>query len=72
MKYALKLARNGSVFIVRVVWVGVVLAVELFLLLLNSSSKENDHNIDAEIPDPFDRMHPNWRYYWDQQKNDLD
>ena len=72
MKYGLKLARHGSVFLARVAWIGVMLAVDFFLTLINASSRRGDHSSEADIPDPFDRMHPNWRYYWDQQKSDLD
>ena len=72
MKYGLKLARHGSIFLARVAWIGVVLAVEFLLMLINASSRKEDHTSGEEIPDPFDRMHPNWRYYWDQQKSDLD
>ncbi|CAM5409592.1 hypothetical protein AFAE65S_02294 [Alcaligenes phenolicus] len=65
MKYALKLARHGSVFLGRVAWIGMMLAVDFFLLLMNSSSRENRNNMAApEVPDPLDRGHPNWEFYW--------
>lgn len=72
MKHALKLARHGSVFLARVMWIGLMLVFDFFLLLINSSTRRDDHNAETEIPDPFDQMHPNWRFYWDQQRSDLD
>lgn len=72
MKYAIKLAWHGSIFLARVVWIGATLAVGFFLLLMNSSSSQDEDYAGSEIPDPFDRMHPNWRFYWDQQKSDLE
>lgn len=65
MKYALKLARHGSIFFARLAWIGVMLAVDFFLLLINASSRENRSNMAApEVPDPLDRGHPNWEFYW--------
>ncbi len=65
MKYALKLARHGSIFLAKVAWIGVILAVDFFLLLINSSSRENRNNMAApEVPDPLDRMDPSWEFYW--------
>lgn len=69
MKYALKLARHGGVFFARVAWVGVMLVVDFFLLLMNSSSRENRNNMAApEVPDPLDRGHPNWDFYWGEHE----
>ncbi len=65
MKYALKLARHGSVFLGRLAWIGIMLAVDFFLLLMNSSSRENRNNMAApEVPDPLDRIDPSWEFYW--------
>lgn len=65
MKYALKLARHGSIFLARAAWIGVILAFDVFLLLINSSSRENQSNMAApEVPDPLDRMDPSWEFYW--------
>lgn len=65
MKYALRLARNGSIFLARVAWIGVILAFDFFLLLMTSSSRKNRNNMAApEVPDPLDRGHPNWEFYW--------
>lgn len=65
MKYALKLARHGSMFLGRVSWIGALFVVEFFLLLINSSNKKNLNNMAApEVPDPSDRGHPNWEFYW--------
>lgn len=65
MKYALKLARHGSMFLARVAWIGVILAFDFFLLLINSSSRENQNNMAApDVPDPVDRLDPSWEFYW--------
>nr|WP_321266556.1 hypothetical protein [Alcaligenes faecalis] len=65
MKYALKLARHGSIFLARVAWIGAILAINFLLLLINSSSKENRNNMAApEIPDQLDRLDPSWDFYW--------
>ncbi|MCX5470170.1 hypothetical protein OSH04_00430 [Alcaligenes sp. A-TC2] len=73
MKYALKLARHGSVFLARVVWIGVVLAFDFILLLINSSDRKGWDNLAApEVPDPFDRTHINWDLYYGWQESDQD
>lgn len=65
MKYALKLARHGSVFLARVAWIGTMLVVDFLLLLINSSSKETANNMAApDVPDPLDRLDPSWEFYW--------
>lgn len=65
MKYALKLARHGIVFIAKVAWIGALLAFDFILLLLNSSSSKSSNNLAApKVPDPLDRGHPNWEFYW--------
>lgn len=70
MKYALKLARHGSVFLARVAWIGVVLVVEFFIMLINTSnsSKSADNLAAPEVPDPLDRGHPNWEFYWGENE----
>ncbi len=69
MKYALKLARHGSVFLGRVSWIGAMLVVEFFLLLINSSNNKKLNNMAApEVPDPLDRGHPNWEFYWGEHE----
>ncbi len=65
MKYALKLARHGSIFLARVMWIGLMLVIDFFLLLINSNNNKNLNNMAApEVPDPLDRGHPNWEFYW--------
>lgn len=65
MKYALKLARHGGVFVIRVTWIGLMLVIDFFLLLINSINNKNLNNMAApEVPDPLDRRHPNWEFYW--------
>lgn len=65
MKYALKLARHGSVFLARMVWIGLMLVVEFFRLLINSSNNKYLSSMAApEVPNPLDRGHPNWEFYW--------
>lgn len=65
MKYALKLARHGSIFLARVMWIGLVLVMDFFLLLINSSNNRNPNNMAApEVPDALDRMDPSWEFYW--------
>ncbi|HRO19005.1 MULTISPECIES: hypothetical protein [Alcaligenes] len=65
MKYALKLARHGSVFLTRVMWIGLMLVIDFFLLLVNEGNSKNLDNMAApEVPDPLDRGHPNWDFYW--------
>lgn len=69
MKYALKLARHGSVFLARVVWIGGGLVVDLIMLLLSSTRSKNLGNLAApEVPDPLDRGHPNWEFYWGERE----
>lgn len=64
MKYALKLARHGSVFLARVMWIGLMIAVDFSLLLINLTNKENRNNMAApDVPDFFDRTHLNWDLY---------
>lgn len=65
MKYALKLARHGGIFLARVMWIGLILVIDFFLLLINSSNNKNLNNMAApEVPDPLDRMDPSWEFYW--------
>lgn len=65
MKYALKIARHGSIFLARVTWIGATLLVDFLLLLINSSSKETGNNLAApDVPDPLDRLDPSWEFYW--------
>ncbi|EKU31817.1 hypothetical protein N879_01950 [Alcaligenes sp. EGD-AK7] len=65
MKYALKLARHGSIFFIRVTWIGLMLVFDFLLMLINSSSNKNLNNMAApEVPDPLDRMDPSWDFYW--------
>lgn len=69
MKYALKLARHGSVFLARVAWIGMVLALDFILLLISSGDRKNSDNLAApEIPDPLDQGHPNWEFYWGEHE----
>ncbi len=69
MKYALKLARHGSVFLARVAWTGVIVAVDFIMLILSSTSSKSSENLAApEVPDPLDRGHPNWEFYWGEHK----
>ncbi len=65
MKYALKLARHGSIFLARVMWIGLTLVFDFVLWLINSSNQKNLTSMAApEVPDPLDRGHPNWELYW--------
>lgn len=65
MKYALKLARHGSIFLAKVMWIGLMLVVEFCLLLIKSSNHKSLNNMASpEVPHPLDRGHPNWEFYW--------
>ncbi len=65
MKYALKLARHGSMFLAKVIWIGLMFVIDFFILLINSSNNKSLNNMAApEVPDPLDRGHPNWEFYW--------
>lgn len=69
MKYALKITWHGSVFLARVAWIGATIALEFFMLLINSSSSERRDNLAApEVPDALDQGHPNWEYYWGEHE----
>lgn len=71
MKYALKLARHGSLFLARVAWIGVVFAVDFILLLVKSNGSRN--NIAGpEVSDGLDRLHPNYELDWGWQESDSD
>lgn len=71
MKYALKLARHGSIFLARVAWIGVVFAVDFILLLVKSNGSRN--NIGGpEVSDGLDRLHPNYELDWGWQESDSD
>lgn len=65
MKYALKLASHGSIFFARMMWIGLMLVIDFFLLLISSSNNKTLNKLAApEVPDPLDRGHPNWEFYW--------
>lgn len=71
MKYALKLARHGSIFLARVAWIGVVLAIDFILLLVNSNSPR-DAAAGPEVSDGLNRLHPNYDLDWGWQESDSD
>lgn len=67
MKYALKLARHGSIFLARVVWIGAALALDFFMMLISSSGKQNyeSHDIHGDDrPGPWN-MTRTERYQYD-------
>lgn len=67
MKYGLKLARHGSVFLVRVLWIGVMLAVDFFLLLMAASSRQGHPSqdiYDDDRPGPWNMTRAE-RYQYD-------
>nr|WP_321302847.1 hypothetical protein [Alcaligenes faecalis] len=71
MKYALKLARHGSIFLGRVSWIAAMLVVDVILLLM-SSSKDRNNMAGPEVSDGIDRLHPNCALDWGWQENDSD
>ena len=72
MKYALKLARHGSVFLVRVAWIGVLLVVDFVNLTATSNRSRSNSMAGPEVCDGLDRLDPNYDLDWGWKEVDSD
>lgn len=72
MKYALKLAQHGSVFLARVAWIGVRVVADFIKLMVSSNCSRTNNMAGPEVCDGLDQFHPNYDLDWGWQKDDSD
>lgn len=73
MKYALKLARHGSIFLAQVAWIGMGCVLDFILLLISSREREGSNNLAGpEVSDGLNRSHSNYDLDWGWQESETD
>lgn len=73
MRYVLRLAHHGSVFIARLTWIAAVCVLDILLLLLNSNIAKDPNNMAGpEVSNGLNRLHSNYDLDWGWQESDID